>query len=287
MQPKQPSLTHLVILLCLSVLTFSTYSTAQEKDGLLKVYFFDVGQGDSIFIETPNGNQVLIDGGPDNSVLSELAKAMPFYDRNIDVVVATHPHADHIFGLIEVLDRFEIANIIEAKDRYVSPVFDRWQEKVGKEGARETEALAGKVIDLGNDVYLRILYPFKSYDGAVLKKPHEANVVILLEYKELEILLTGDMEMSVERQLLLDSRDISADILKVGHHGSRTSSSDSFLDTVNPEVAVIQVGKNSYGHPTQEVLSRLENFGIKYYRTDLDGTVKLISDGENYQIEKI
>lgn len=286
MQSRQLSLTHLVALLCLSVFTFSTYSTAQEKDGLLKVYFFDVGQGDSIFIEAPNGNQVLIDGGPDNSVLSELAKVMPFYDRNIDVVVATHPHADHIFGLIEVLDRFEVANIIEAKDRYVSPVFDKWQEKVGKEGARETEALAGKVIDLGNDVYLRILYPFKSYDGAVLKKPHEANVVTMLEYKELKILLTGDMEMSVERQLLLDSRNMSADVLKVGHHGSRTSSSDSFLDTVNPEVAVIQVGKNSYGHPTQEVLSRVENFGIKYYRTDLDGTVKIVSDGESYRVIK-
>ena len=280
------SLIHFVVLLCLSVFAFSTHSTASQKDGLLKIHFFDVGQGDSIFIEAPNGNQVLVDGGPDNRVLSELAKAMPFYDRDIDVVVASHPHADHIFGLIEVLDRFEVANIIEAKDRYVSPVFDKWQEKVGKEGARETEALAGKVIDLGNDVYLKILYPFKSYDGAVLKKPHEANVVAMLEYKELEVLLTGDMEMPVERQLLLDGSDISAEILKVGHHGSKTSSSDSFLDSINPEVAVIQVGKNSYGHPTQEVLSRLENFGIKYYRTDLDGTVKVVSDGESFQVIK-
>ena len=280
------SLIHFVVLLCLSVFAFSTHSTASQKDGLLKIHFFDVGQGDSIFIEAPNGNQVLVDGGPDNRVLSELAKAMPFYDRDIDVVVASHPHADHIFGLIEVLDRFEVANIIEAKDRYVSPVFDKWQEKVGKEGARETEALAGKVIDLGNDVYLKILYPFKSYDGTVLKKPHEANVVVMLEYKELEVLLTGDMEMSVERQLLLNGSDISAEILKVGHHGSKTSSGDSFLDSINPEVAVIQVGKNSYGHPTQEVLSRLENFGIKYYRTDLDGTIKVVSDGENYQVFK-
>ncbi|MBI2068919.1 MAG: MBL fold metallo-hydrolase [Candidatus Yanofskybacteria bacterium] len=278
------SLTHLVIILCLTVFAFSTHSAAQEKDGLLKIYFFDIGQGDAIFIEAPNGNQVLIDGGPDNRVLSELAKAMPFYDRDIDVVVATHPHADHIFGLIEVLDRFEVANIIEAKDRYVSPVFDQWQEKVGKEGARETEALAGKVVDLGNNVFLRILYPFKSYDGTVLKKPHEANVVVMLEYKELEVLLTGDMEMPVERQLLLDGGDISADVLKVGHHGSKTSSSDSFLSSVNPEIAVIQVGKNSYGHPTQEVLSRLEKSGRKYYRTNLDGTIKISSDGESFQI---
>ena len=202
--------------------------------------------------------------------------------RHLNLNTTTKP----VGNLGEVLDRFEVANIIEAKDRYVSPVFDKWQEKVGKEGARETEALAGKVIDLGNDVYLKILYPFKSYDGAVLKKPHEANVVAMLEYKELEVLLTGDMEMPVERQLLLDGSDISAEILKVGHHGSKTSSGDSFLDSINPEVAVIQVGKNSYGHPTQEVLSRLENFGIKYYRTDLDGTVKVVSDGESFQVIK-
>ena len=283
---NQLKLTHLVILLCLSVFAFSTYSTAQEKDGLLKIYFFDVGQGDSIFIEAPNGNQVLIDGGPDGKVLSELAKATPFYDREIDVVVASHPHADHIFGLTEVLDRYDVANIIEAKDAYQSPVFERWTRTAREEGVNEVEAIAGKVIDLGNETTLTILTPFKSYDGVTLKKPHEANVTALLQYKSFRVLLTGDMEMSLEKQLILNGSDISADILKVGHHGSKTSSGDSFLNSINPSVAVIQVGKNSYGHPTQEVLNRLENSGIKYYRNDLDGTVKVVSDGESYQIIK-
>ena len=280
------SLIHFVVLLCLSVFAFSTHSTASQKDGLLKIHFFDVGQGDSIFIEAPNGNQVLIDGGPDNSVLSELAKVMPFYDRDIDVVVASHPHADHIMGLIGVLERYEVANVVGAKNKYVSPVFERWQRTVKEENSNEVEAMAGKVIDLGNEITLTILTPFKSYDGATLKNPHEANVTALLRYKSFQALLTGDMEMPLERQLLLNGLDISADILKVGHHGSKTSSGDSFLSSVSPEVAVIQVGKNSYGHPTQEVLSRLENSGIKYYRTDLDGTVKVVSDGENYTITR-
>ena len=286
MQNRQLSTTHLIILLCLSVFAFSTHSIAQEKDGLLKIYFLDVGQGDSIFIEAPNGNQILVDGGPDNRVLSELAKVMPFYDRDIDVVVASHPHADHIFGLIEVLSRYNIANIVEAKEKYNSPVFKKWEEVVKEEGSNYIEAKSGKIVDLGNEITLTILVPFRSYDGAILKNPHEANVTVLLQYKSFRVLFTGDMEMPVERQLLLDGKDISADVLKVGHHGSRTSSGDSFLSSVDPDVAVIQVGKNSYGHPTREVLSRLENYGIKYYRTDLDGTVKVVSDGENYQIIK-
>ena len=268
------------------VLAIATANAAGQKDGLLKVYFFDVGQGDSIFIETPNGNQVLIDGGPDNSVLSELAKAMPFYDRAIDVVIATHPHADHIMGLIGVLERYEVANVIGAKNKYVSPVFERWRGTVKEENTNEVEAVAGKVIDLGNEITLTILTPFKSYDGAILKNPHEANVTALLQYKSFQALLTGDMEMPLERQLLLSGGDISADVLKIGHHGSKTSSSDSFLSSVNPEIAVIQVGKNSYGHPTREVLERLEKSGIKYYRNDLDGTIKVVSDGSNYQIIK-
>ena len=110
--PKQLKLIHLTILICLSVFAFSTNSTAKEKEGLLKIYFFDVGQGDGIFVETPNGNQVLIDGGPDNKVLQELAKVIPFYDREIDMVVATHPHADHIAGLIGVLERYDVKNIL-------------------------------------------------------------------------------------------------------------------------------------------------------------------------------
>src|SRR3990167_4135230 len=155
MQSRQLKLAHLVIILCLSVFAFSTYSTAQEKDGLLKVYFFDVGQGDAIFIETPNGNQVLIDGGPDDKVVQELAKVMPFYDREIDMVVATHPHADHIAGLISVLERYDVKNIMQAEEDYNSPVVSAWQDSVKNEKANEIEAIAGKIIELGNGVALK------------------------------------------------------------------------------------------------------------------------------------
>lgn len=284
---RKLSLIHLVIVLCLFVFVFSTNSIANQKDGLLKVYFLDVGQGDAVFVETSNGNQVLIDGGPDNKIVQELAEVMPFYDREIDMVVATHPHADHIAGLISVLERYDVKNILQVKEDYNSPVVPVWKEAVWSEGANEIEATSGKIIDLGNGTTLTIIHPFVSVAGTLFKNPHDAVVVAILKYGDLEIMLTGDMEAKAERRLMLDGYDLKSDILKIGHHGSKTSTTPEFLSAVAPEVAFIQVGKNRYGHPTREILDRLENFGIKYYRTDLDGTIEVQSDGKNYQINKI
>ncbi|MDP3696932.1 MAG: ComEC/Rec2 family competence protein [Candidatus Taylorbacteria bacterium] len=285
MQFRKLSIIHLVILLCLSVFAFSTYGIASQKDGLLKVYFFDIGQGDAIFIETPSGFQLLIDGGPGNKVLSKLGEVMPFWDKDIDVVVASHPHADHIVGLMDVLERYEVKNIIEAKESYSSSEFKAWEEAVKNENANNIEAIAGKVVELGDGVTLTILHPFKSVAGDNPKNPHDDVVVAMLKYGELEVMLTGDMETKVERRLILEGYDLDSDVLKIAHHGSKTSTMEEFLSAVSPDVAVIQVGaKNRYGHPTPEVLNRLENFGIKYYRNDINGDIKLVSDGLNYQI---
>jgi len=282
---KQLKLGHLVILLCLSVFAFSTYSLAQEKDGLLRVYFFDVGQGDAIFIETPNGNQVLIDGGPDNKVLQELARVMPFYDREIDMVVLSHPHADHATGLISVLERYDVKNVLQAKEDYYSPVVTAWRDVVKMEGVNEIEAIAGKIIELGNGVVLKTIYPRESLEKQTVKNPNNSSVVMMLDYKDTEILLVGDIEAKVEKELLND--DIGADILKVGHHGSKTSTTASFLEKVSPQVAFIEVGsKNKFGHPAFEVIRRLEKSGIKYYRTDLDGHMEIVSDGQSFKTIK-
>ena len=282
---KQLKLGHLVILLCLSVFAFSTYSLAQEKDGLLRVYFFDVGQGDAIFIETPNGNQLLIDGGPDNKVLQELARVMPFYDREIDMVVLSHPHADHATGLISVLERYDVKNVLQAKEDYYSPVVTAWRDVVKMEGVNEIEAIAGKIIELGNGVVLKTIYPRESLEKQTVKNPNNSSVVMMLDYKDTEILLVGDIEAKVEKELLND--DIGADILKVGHHGSKTSTTASFLEKVSPQVAFIEVGsKNKFGHPAFEVIRRLEKSGIKYYRTDLDGHMEIVSDGQSFKTIK-
>ena len=285
MRNKRLSIIHLVVFLCLSVFVFSTHSVASQKDGLLKIYFLDIGQGDAIFIEVPNGNQVLIDGGPDNKVIQELAKVMPFYDHDIDMVIATHPHADHIAGLIEVLERYNVKNVLQAKEDYNSPVVPAWRDAVKNEKTNEIEAIAGKIIELGNGVVLKIIYPEESLEGQTVKNPNNSSVVMMLDYKETEILLVGDIEAKVEKELLDD--DIDADILKVGHHGSKTSTTANFLERISPQVAFVEVGsKNKFGHPSPEVIQRLENSGIKYYRTDLDGHTEVITDGETFQVKK-
>ena len=278
-------LTHFVVLLCLAVFAFSINSIANQKDGLLKIYFFDVGQGDAIFIESPNGNQVLIDGGPDNTVVHKLGKTMPFYDKDIDIIALTHSDADHITGLIEALDRYEVGNIVYSNIVRDSALYGAWQKAVAKERADIVEPVFGKVIDLGNGVTLTILNPAESITGKVVKKVNNESIVLTLKYGETEILLTGDIEAKTERQMILKDADLDADILKVAHHGSKTSTIEEFLYEVSPRIAVIQVGaKNRYGHPTQEVLKRLDDYGIKYYRTDIDGDVKVISDGQNFKI---
>ncbi|MDO8495927.1 MAG: ComEC/Rec2 family competence protein [bacterium] len=284
---RKLSLIHLVIMLCLSVFAFSTHGTASQKDGLLKIHFFDVGQGDSIFIETPSGRQILVDGGPDNKVLSKLGEVIPFYDKDIDVVVVSHPHADHMVGLVDVLERYDVKNIVEAKESYNSSEFRAWEESVKNENANSIEAISGKIIDLGDGATLTILHPFESVIGDNPKNPHDDVVVAMLKYGELEVMLTGDMETNVERRLIMEGYDLDSDVLKVGHHGSKTSTSEEFLSAVSPEVAVIQVGaKNRYGHPSPEILNRLENSDIKYYRNDVDGDIKLVSDGTDFTISK-
>lgn len=282
---KQLKLIHLVIVLCLSIFALSTRSYTNQKDGLLKIYFFDVGQGDAIFIEAPNGNQVLIDGGPDNKVVQKLGEAMPFYDKEIDMVVLTHSDADHITGLIEVLERYEVENIVYSNIVRKSALYEAWQEAVVEEGANIIDPVAGKVIDLGSGVILSMTHPGESLAGKVLEKTNNESVVIMLKYGEVETLLTGDIEARAERQIILRGTNLEADILKVAHHGSKTSTTEEFLYDVSPQVAVIQVGaKNRYGHPTPEVLKRLEEYDIKYYRTDIDGDIKIVSDGQSFQI---
>src|SRR3989344_734584 len=283
---KRFSIIHLVVFLCLSIFAWTTYSTASQKDGLLKVYFLDVGQGDAMFIEAPNGNQVLIDGGPDGKVLSGLGKVMSFYDRDIDLVALRHPQEDHAAGLIEVLKKYDVKNILWAEGEYNSPIFGAWREAVKEESADEIDAVAGKTIDLGAGAILTILFPAASTAGSFVKNPNDNSVIIMLEYKENRFLFTGDAESATERKLVGMGTDLKADVLKVGHHGSNTSTTEGFLSEIKPQVAVIEVGaKNRYGHPRKEVLGRLEKNGIKYYRTDTDGMVEIVRDGNNFKIK--
>lgn len=254
--------------------------------GLLSVHFFDIGQGDAIFIEAPNGNQLLIDGGPDNAVLAKLGQVMPFWDRSINLLILSHPHADHLDGLIEVLKRYDVGMVIESGVSHSIPEYAEWHNLLREKNVPVVIAKSGQHIDAGGGVALDILSPLENFEGASPKNVHDATVVSRLVYASTSVLLMGDAEEKLEYRLLYSGTPIDSDILKVGHHGSKTSTSEVFLAAVSPEIAVIQVGrKNRYGHPKQEVIDRLAAFGARVFRTDLDGDILLQSNGRSFIVD--
>lgn len=258
-------------------------------DNNLEVVFFDVGQGDSIFIETAQGHQILVDGGPSGErVLEKLAGEMPFWDRSLDLVVLTHPDYDHLRGLIDVLDRYEVESILWTGAIRETQVFERWQEKIIEEKANIVIAERGQVIKAGAALFY-IFHPFDSLEGEFFEKgSNETSIVAKLVFGENTFLLTGDIMASQEQDLLVRSDSavsLAAEVLKIPHHGSKTGGSQGFLQILNPKLAVISLGKdNKYGHPHKEVLQGLEKFGITVLRTDEKGDIKITASGSDFTI---
>jgi len=283
---QRPGLFTLGVLFGLNILAWIlVYDLKAAR--FLEVNFFDVGQGDAIFIETPQLHQILIDGGPTSIILEKLAKEMPFWDRTIDLIILTHPERDHIFGLIEVLKRYKVENILWTGVIRDTSEFKEWKKLIENEGAKIFIAKTGQKIKATRTV-LVILYPFENLEGQELKDSNNTSIITKLIFGENSFLFTGDVYKSVERELLAKELDIDSDILKVGHHGSKTSSLEEFIKEVSPEIAVIQVGKdNLYGHPHPESLDTLEKYGIRVLRTDENGDIKIISNGKNYEVPNL
>lgn len=252
-------------------------STAQSEK--LTVSFLDVGQGDAIFIESPTGVQVLIDGGPDRGVLRELSKQMKWYDREIDLIIATHPDSDHISGLIDVLARYDVRAVIQSSVNGDTPVYTALVEAIHKEETKEYTALRGQRFDIGGGSYLEILFPDRDVPYI---ETNTGSVIAKLVYGETSFLFTGDSPKTIEEYLAaLDGESLDVDVLKAGHHGSKTSSSPIFVGYASPEYAVLSYGcGNRYGHPHKEVMEILERFEIKILDTCKEGTVTFVSDGK-------
>lgn len=248
----------------------------QIPDGNFHAYFLNIGQGDSILIKTPENHKILIDGGPKNYVFQELDKVMPFFDKTIDLVVLTHPHADHIDGLVEVLKRYRVNAIMMTGVDYKSPNYSEFL-KVATEKNIPTYIAKNKLDFKFGDVLLDVLYPEKELLGTDFKNLNNSSIIIKISYRNRQIMLSGDMEFEEENSLMKMGLNLGADILKVGHHGSKTSSSKKFLDLVKPEIAIIQSGRgNPFGHPSKEALERLKAAGVgQIYRNDLNGRVEI------------
>lgn len=248
---------------------------------ILEVVFFDVGQGDAIFIETPKGYQILIDGGPSSAVLEKLGSEMPFWDRSIDLIILTHPESDHISGLIEVLKRYEVGQVLWTGLQRDTGEYKEWKRLLSEKNIKVKIAKEGQRI-ITSLIFFDVLYPFENLDGKEVKNTNNSSVSLRLVFNDNSFIFTGDLYKSVEKKILERELHLDSDVLKVGHHGSKTSLDEEFLKEVAPKIAVISVGKdNSYDHPHPEVLDILNLYGITVLRTDRDGDIKIISDGRN------
>lgn len=272
---------------CLSL----SSSTSQAS---LKVSFLDIGQGDAILIQTPNGHDMLIDGGPNDRILEKLSEKMSYFDRHLDIILETHPDADHITGLIPVLKKYDVSNIITSPILGHTGIFDELEKHEQEERADMYIGERGDEIIFGDGVQVRVLYPSKNFHGSS-KATNDASVSVLVTYGEQSILLTGDLpsehEGEIVRELMRLEKSASVTqapvtIYKAGHHGSKYSSGDKLLSYIQPNYTVISAGKdNRYGHPNPEAVGRLEKYSHEILSTIDHGTVSFLLDGRHVKLD--
>ncbi len=267
-------------ILALSVFTCLIWYTALREDrhAKLTVSFLDIGQGDSIYIESPTGMQVLIDGGPDTQVLRRLSDVMPWYDRSIDLIIPTHPDADHVSGLVDVLSRYQASYVLQSSVLGDTTVWNVLEKAIVKEGSTNLIARRGRIIDIGGGAYLEILAPDREVRNL---ETNTACVVAKLVYGKTAFMLTCDAPQAIEKYLVeLDGTALKSNVLKAGHHGSKNSSSPLFIGYVDPQYVVYSRGcKNRYGHPNGETVATFARFGLVASDTCKEGTITFVSDG--------
>ena len=273
--------------LCVFVVGVWMVVVAETPSGHVKVVMLNVGMGDSIYIESPTGEQVLIDSGPDDSVLRELPKVMPLFDHSLDAAIETHPDSDHISGFVDLLKRYHVGAFIEPGIIKDSKTAQTLESEILNGHIPRYIAQRGEVIDLGGGAVLQILYPDHDVSHLNQNIDNDGGVVTRLVYGSTSVMFMADVSQGVESRIIADSasstNELKSDILKVGHHGSKTSTSEALLDLVRPQVALISVGAhNMYHLPTQDTLDRLNAAGVEVFRTDQVGTIEYESDGTHF-----
>lgn len=275
----------IIIIFVLFVTSFLLINTSKDKlDSNFHAYFLNVGQGDAMYARVPSGEDILIDGGPDLSVLTELGKVMPYSDRTISYVVLTHPHADHLFGLIEVLKRYEVKNIILTDAVSTTQEYQEFLNIIKDKQIHTILAKADDDIDIDNNFKFEIFYPNETFNGREVANLNNTSIVGRLVYDNFSIITTGDAETDLQEKIVKKYSDnLQSDIIKIAHHGSKNGINENFLDYANPEIAVISVGAdNKFGHPHANTIKTLNQENIKTFRTDEDGTIEVISDRVNF-----
>lgn len=285
---KSTSIIILVALIFANIFVWLRVATTTSQHNMLEVTFLDVGQGDAIFIEAPNGNQILIDTGPTDVVIRKLSEILPYYDRHIDIVLTTHPDLDHIGGAPAVFNRYKIGTYIFYENAPMSDAIERINESIYNNNIATGRVRAGDriVLDAARSIYLDVLWPSDAY---VTDDKNDMSIITKLVYGESDVLLTGDASSKIERILLSEYADdaggtyLQSDILKLGHHGSKTSSAEAFLKSIMPDFAIVSAGLNNrYRHPSAEVVERLERMGFPIIKTTDRGSVIFRTDGATW-----
>lgn len=275
-----------LVILFVSAVLSSYAAFANEPEELLLVAFLDVGQGDAIYIKSPSGHDMLIDGGrEDGKVLSALGEILPATDRVIDVVLATHADADHIGGFPEILARYNVKSVVVSGNESETGIWNEFMNGSKNEpGASLVFARKGTIIDLGGGVSFEVLFPDRN---PIEWETNLSSIVGILRYGSTTALLTGDSPDEIEKYLVEKSGELlNVDILKLGHHGSDTSTSDEILKATSPAYAIVSAGKgNSYGHPKVSVIERVLKSGACLLRTDESGAIIFNSDGLSFKTE--
>lgn len=284
------------------------FCLASLPDGKLHVFVLDVGQGDSILIQTPTSERILIDGGPDDAVVQELGKVMPFYEKNIDAVILSHPHLDHVNGLVEVLKRYHVGTVMMSGVKYNFSGYFAFLDQIaaqkipvvysGAKVARASDASMRVAAGSGGtdvpadyqlgSVTLDMLFPFESEQGRSFENQNNGSIVFRLLYGKRSFYFPGDLEKEGEEKLVASGLDLRADFLKAPHHGSKTSSTPALLDRIQPLFAAISCGvDNKFKHPFPGTLEHYQERKISIFRTDLDGIVEAVSDGDFLRVKAL
>ncbi len=273
----------LFVLVLLISTIFIFYIDFRGSSHGLTFAMLDIGQGDALFIESPTGTQILVDAGPPRKILGQLSRVMPPLDRRIDAIIITNPDQDHVGGFLDVLKIYKVGQVFESGTFNDSKIYENLKNEIKNKNIPETLARAGMRLNIGGGAVIDILFPDRDVSAWTT---NDGSVVAKLTYGETSVMLTGDSTTETEKVLLAGNSKVQlqSDILKVGHHGSHTSTSPVFAEAVSPTYALISNGRdNKYGHPRQETLDTLSSFGAKIFRTDILGTIIMKSDGRNVE----
>lgn len=270
----------LFVIFFLSI-THTKIFPSESKD--LAVVFLDIGQGDATYIKTPQNKRILIDGGPDKTILYKLGKYIPWWEKEIDAVYISHPHADHILGIIEVLKKYKVKKIYLTRAIIKTSEYEELLESIKMQNTEIEYITSKQDVEYDSSIHFQILHPEKSFGEVTDKDINNTSMLMKLVYGNSSILFTGDLEIMGQKENLAE--DIDSDILKVPHQGSSDSMNLDFMKKVSPQYAVIFVGKNNYGHPSQRVIRSYERLGSQVLITQDRGDIVFHLDGENISLK--